>query len=159
MLNHVFLCNESHSCLLDWRFAGNNFVLFFWEGDQHWRLFLVVLSTRNCCGRMIITLVAAATIAAFITTAGNPHIVTVTTFTGTAALWFTIYFILLRIGDWELIIKNNLNIIWGNFVFSAFPLGAACGNGVVSFSMGTCQCCPCCRNTYSGGCGSTGWFC
>lgn len=73
---------------------------------------------------MIVTFVAAVAIAAFITTAGDPHIVTVTTLTSTAALGLTIHFFRLTIGNWELIIKYNLNIIRSYFVFPVFPFGA-----------------------------------
>lgn len=86
---------------------------------------------------MIVTFVAAVAIAAFVATAGNPHIVTITTFTSTAALRFTINFFWLAIGNWELIIKYNLNVIRGYFVFPVFPFGACCGDGIIPLPMGT----------------------
>lgn len=87
---------------------------------------------------MIVTFVAAVAIAAFIATAGNPHIVTIATFTGTAALRFTVHFFWLAIGNGELIIKYNLNVIRGYFVFPVFPFGACCGDGIIPLPVGTC---------------------
>lgn len=87
---------------------------------------------------MIVTLVAAVAIAALIATAGDPHVVTVTTLTGAAALGFPIHLLRLAIGNWKLIIKYNLNIIGGHFVFPVFPLGARCGDGVIPFPMRAC---------------------
>lgn len=86
---------------------------------------------------MIVTFVAAVAIAAFITTAGNPHVVTIATFASTAALRFTIHFFWLAIGNWELVIKYDLNIIRGYFVFPVFPFGACCGDGIIPFPMRT----------------------
>lgn len=87
---------------------------------------------------MIVTFVAAVAIAALIATTGNPHIVTVTTLTSAAALGFPIHFLRLAIGNWKLIIKYNLNIIRGYFVFPIFPLGACCGDSIIPLPMRTC---------------------
>lgn len=87
---------------------------------------------------MIVTFVAAVAIAALITTAGDPHIVTVTTLTSAAALGFPIHLLWLAIGNRKLIIKYNLNIIRGYFVFPVFPLGACCGDGVIPLPMRAC---------------------
>jgi len=87
---------------------------------------------------MIVTFVAAVAVAAFVATAGNPHIVAVAAFTGAAALGFAVHFFWLAIGNWELIIKYNLNIIRGYFVFPVFPFGACGGDGVIPLPMGAC---------------------
>lgn len=87
---------------------------------------------------MIVAFVAAVAIAAFVATAGNPHVVAVAAFARTAALRFAVHFLGLAIGNWELIIKDNLNVIGGNFVFPVFPFGAGCGDGVIPLPVGAC---------------------
>lgn len=87
---------------------------------------------------MIVAFVAAVAIATFVATAGNPHVVAIAAFARTAALRFTIHFFWLAIGNRELIIKDNLNVIRGDFVFPVFPFRAGCGDGVIPFPVGAC---------------------